>query len=133
MDKVLLVGLGITLKLSNFNKAELRQVQYAKDQSDWEVDATKRAMLTAVREAYNKYIAPEQQLNSLEYDLLTSAEAILNGIVSGYQRGSITFLEVLNDRNSYNEIQTLYYEGLFEYASAYLELQYAAGIWEVEL
>lgn len=133
MDKVLLVGLGIPLKFSNFNKAELRQVQYAKDQSDWEVNATKRATLTAVREAYNKYIAAEQQLNSLEDDLLTSAETILNGIVYAYQRGSTSFLEVLNARNSYNEIQTLYYESLFEYATAYLELQYAAGIWEVEL
>lgn len=133
MDKVLLVGFGIPLKFSNFNKAELRQIQLAKDQSDWEVKATKRATLTAVREAYNKYITAEQQLNSLEKDLLESAETILNGIIYAYQRGSTSFLEVLNARNSYNEIQTLYYESLFEYASAYLELQYAAGIWEVEL
>lgn len=133
MDKVLLVGFGIPLKFSNFNKAELRQIQYAKDQSTWEVNATKRATLTAVREAYNKYSAAEQQLNSLEEDLLESAETILNGIVYAYQRGSTSFLEVLNARNSYNEIQTLYYESLFEYASAYLELQYAAGIWEVDL
>lgn len=133
MDKVLLVGFGIPLKFSNFNKAELRQIQYAKDQSTWEVNATKRATLTAVREAYNKYSAAEQQLNSLEEDLLESAETILNGIVFAYQRGSTSFLEVLNARNSYNEIQTLYYESLFEYASAYLELQYAAGIWEVDL
>lgn len=133
MDKVLLVGFGIPLKFSNFNKAELRQIQYAKDQSTWELNATKRATLTAVREAYNKYSAAEQQLNSLEEDLLESAETILNGIVYAYQRGSTSFLEVLNARNSYNEIQTLYYESLFEYASAYLELQYAAGIWEVDL
>ena len=133
MDKVLLVGFGIPLKFSNFNKAELRQVKLAKEQSVWEVSSTKRATLTAVREAHNKYIAAEQQLNSLEEDLLEGAETILNGVIYAYQRGSTSFLEVLNARNSYNEIQTLYYESLFEYAAAYLELQYAAGIWEVEL
>lgn len=133
MDKVLLVGFGIPLKFSNFNKAELRQVKLAKEQSTWEVSSTKRATLTEVREAYNKYIAAEQQLNSLEENLLEGAETILNGVIYAYQRGSTSFLEVLNARNSYNEIQTLYYESLFEYAAAYLELQYAAGIWEVEL
>lgn len=133
MDKVLLVGFGIPLKFSNFNKAELRQIKLAKEQSTWEVSSTKRATLTAVREAYNKYIAAEQQLNSLEEDLLEGAETILNGVIYAYQRGSTSFLEVLNARNSYNEIQTLYYESLFEYAAAYLELQYAAGIWEMEL
>lgn len=133
MDRVLLVGFGIPLKFSNLNKAELRQVKLAKEQSSWEVSATKRVTLTAVREAYNKYIAAEQQLNSLEKDLLEGAETILNGVIYAYQRGSTSFLEVLNARNSYNEIQTLYYESLFEYAAAYLELQYAAGIWDVEL
>lgn len=133
MDRVLLVGFGIPLKFSNFNKAVLRQIKLAKEQTNWEVNATKRATLTAVREAYNKYIAAERQLNSLEEDLLSGAETILNGVIYAYQRGSTSFLEVLNARNSYNEIQTLYYESIFEYAAAYLELQYAAGQWEVEL
>lgn len=130
MDKVLLVGFGVPLKLSNFNKAELRQIEFAKEKAVWEVNAIKRATLTGVREAYNKYIAAEQQLNSLEEELLEGAETILNGIVYAYQRGSTSFLEVLNARNSYNEIQTLYYESLYEYTVAYLELQYAAGVLE---
>src|SRR5699024_1389501 len=133
MDKVLLVGFGIPLKFSNFNKAELRQIQYAKDQSDWELNATKRATLTAVRESYNKYIAAEQQLNSLEEDLLENAENILNWIMYVYQRRSISFMEVLNTRNSYIEIQTLYYESIYEYDVSYLELQYAAELWQVDL
>lgn len=133
MDKVLLIGIGIPLKFSNFNKAALRQVSNAKEQANWEVNATKRATLSAVHEAYNKYIASQQQLNSLEEELLSEAETILNGIIYAYQRGSTSFLEVLNARNSYNEIQTLYYESMYDYAAAYLELQYAAGQWEVDL
>lgn len=133
MDKVLLVGFGIPLKFSNFNKAELRQASFAIEQADWEVNATKRATASAVHEAYNKYITAQQQLNSLEDELLEEAETILNGIIYAYQRGSTSFLEVLNARNSYNVIQTLYYESIYEYAAAYLELQYAAGQWDVEL
>lgn len=133
MDKVLMVGLGIPLKFSNFNKAALRQANHAKEQANWEVNATERATLSAVHEAYNKYITAQQQLNSLEEELLEEAETILNGIIYAYQRGSTSFLEVLNARNSNNEIQTLYYESIYDYAAAYLELQYAAGQWEVDL
>lgn len=132
MDKVLLVGFGIPLKFSNFNKAELRQVNFAKEQANWEENAARKETLHAVHEAYNKYITAQQQLNSLEEELLEEAETILNGIIYAYQRGSTSFLEVLNARSSYNEIQTLYYESLYDHAAAYLELQYAAGQWEVD-
>lgn len=133
MDKVLLIGFGVPLKFSNFNKAAIRQINFAKEQAEWEASATRRETLSAVREAYNNYITAERQLNSLEEELLEEAETILNGIIYAYQRGSTSFLEVLNARNSYNEIQTLYYESLYEFAAAYLELQYAAGKWDVDL
>lgn len=133
MDKVLLVGFGVPLKFSNFNKAALRQVKLAKNQADWEISASRRETLSAVQEAYNKYLTTQQQLSSLEEELLAEADTILKGVIYAYQRGSTSFLEVLNARNSYNEIQTLYYESLYDYAAAYLELQYAAGQWEVDL
>lgn len=133
MDKVLLLGIGIPLKFSNFNKSELRQINLAKEQAEWEAKATEIEVISTLREAFNKYKTAEQQLNSLENELMEEAETILNGIIYAYQRGSTSFLEVLNARSSYNDIQTLYYESLYEYAASYLELQHAAGRWNLGL
>lgn len=133
MDKVLLFGVGIPLKFSNTNKADLRQINLAKDQAEWEIKSAEKEILNDLRKAYNKFLTAEQQLNSLEEELLDEAKIILNGIIYAYQRGSTSFLEVLNARNSYNDIQTLYYESLYEYAAAYLELQHATGIWDIDL
>lgn len=128
MDKVLTLGIAFPLKFSNLNKAELRQIEFAKNQADWDISATRRETISSVIEAYNRFVTAQQQLESLEEELLAEGQNILNAVIYAYQRGSTSFLEVLHARNSYNEIQTLYYESQYDYSTTYLELLYAAGI-----
>jgi cobalt-zinc-cadmium efflux system outer membrane protein len=40
-------------------------------------------------------------------------------------------LEVLNAQRTYNEVQQRYYQTLYSYAAALVELEKAAGIWDI--
>lgn len=47
------------------------------------------------------------------------------------QRGETSILEVLNAQRTYDDIHTTYYEALFNRAAALVELEKAAGIWDI--
>jgi cobalt-zinc-cadmium efflux system outer membrane protein len=50
-----------------------------------------------------------------------------------YKRGQSSLLEVLNAQRTYNDVQHDYYGTLHDYAVALVELERAAGIWDINL
>jgi outer membrane protein TolC len=61
------------------------------------------------------------------------ASDVLNGKIYSYQRGETSLLEVLNAQRTFNEIQSAYYEALFNRAAALVNLEKSAGIWDINL
>jgi len=63
--------------------------------------------------------------------MLEGAQNVRKGKIYSYDRGETSLLEVLNAQRTFNDIQQNYYETLFNRAVALVELEKAAGIWDI--
>ena len=73
-----------------------------------------------------------RQVDNFNNGLLENAENVRKGKIYSYQRGETSLLEVLNAQRTYNDIQTRYYETRYYQAAALIELEKAAGIWDID-
>ncbi|MNV75568.1 hypothetical protein D3C71_1688670 [compost metagenome] len=64
--------------------------------------------------------------------MLFDAQKVLDGKVYSYKRGETSLLEVLTAQRTFNDVQQSYLETLNIYGNALLELERAAGIWDIE-
>lgn len=124
-------GVSIPLKFSNNRSGELRAAQYGTLQAETIYRQTELQIQTEVTQAYFTYTAAQKQVNQFKSGLLTEAKAILEGKMYSYKRGQSSLLEVLNAQRTYNDVQHSYYATLYNYAVALVELERAAGIWDI--
>jgi cobalt-zinc-cadmium efflux system outer membrane protein len=126
-------GISIPLKFSNNRSGDLRAAQYGTLQADTVYKQTELQIQTEVTQAYYTYIAAQKKVDQFKSGLLTEAQAILEGKMYSYKRGQSSLLEVLNAQRTYNDVQHDYYGTLHDYAVALVELERAAGIWNINL
>lgn len=125
------IGISIPLKFSNNRLGELKTAYYTTLQSEAQYRQAELQAQTEVTQAYFNYQAAQKQVVQFNTGLLGEAKIILEGKIYSYKRGETTLLEVLNAQRTYNEVQQNYYLTLFNYASALVELERAAGIWDI--
>lgn len=124
-------GISIPLKFSNNRSADVRVAQYGVLQAHQEFRQTELEIQTEIVQSYQQYQAVQKQVRQFDKGLLTESKAILDGKIYSYQRGETSLLEVLDAQRTYNEIQQGYYQTLYSYAEALVELERAAGIWDI--
>lgn len=124
-------GISIPLKFSNRNKGELKTAEYSVQQADVLYKQTELQIQIEVRKAWFNYLTTQKQVRQFNTGLLADAQRLLDGKVYSYKRGETSLLEVLNAQRTYNETQLNYYETLYNYAAALVELEKAAGIWDI--
>ncbi|KIA97422.1 transporter [Flavobacterium sp. KMS] len=124
-------GISIPLKFSNRNKGELKAAEYSVQQADVLYKQTELQIQIEVRKAWFNYLTTQKQVRQFNTGLLADAQRLLDGKVYSYKRGETSLLEVLNAQRTYNETQLNYYETLYNYAAALVELEKAAGIWDI--
>lgn len=124
-------GISIPLKFSNNKPGELKAAQYGMLQTEFEYKQAELEIHTEVRQAYSGYLAAQKQVKQFNSGLLDEAKSILDGKIYSYQRGETSLLEVLDAQRTYNEVQQNYYQVLYNHAAALVELERAAGIWDV--
>lgn len=124
-------GIAIPLKFSNQNKGELKAAEYTVQQADILYRQTELQIQTEVRKAWLNYLATLKQVRQFDTGLLADAQRLLDGKIYSYKRGETSLLEVLNAQRTYNETQLNYYETLYNYAAALVELEKTAGIWDI--
>ena len=124
-------GISLPLKFSNNYKGDLKIAQYNIDQADLLYRQVELQVETEVAQAYNNYLAERKQVQQFQSGLLVEAKRVLDGKVYAYQRGKTSLLEVLNAQRTYNTIQADYFNTLYAYAAALVQLERAAGIWDI--
>ena len=124
-------GISIPLKFSNNRPGELRAAQYTRMQSEQLYKQTELTIQTEVTQAFYNYEAGQKQVSQFNTGLLVEAKAILDGKIYSYQRGETSLLEVLDAQRTYNGVQQNYYQTLYNHAAALVELERAAGIWDI--
>jgi cobalt-zinc-cadmium efflux system outer membrane protein len=124
-------GMAIPLKFSNNRPGELKAAYYATLQAEAQYKQVELEIQSEITQAYFNYLALQKQVQQFNNGLLTEARAVLDGKIYSYQRGETSLLEVLNAQRTYNEVQQSYYQTLYNYAAALVELERAAGIWDI--
>ena len=124
-------GISIPLKFSNKYAGELKTAYYMSKQADLLYEQIELQIQTEVTQAYFNYLSSKKQANQFNNGLLSEAKKVLDGKIYSYKRGETSLLEVLNAQRTYNEIQQAYYQTLYNYAAALVNLERAAGIWDI--
>ncbi|MFZ4863310.1 TolC family protein [Sphingobacterium sp. Mn56C] len=124
-------GLSVPLKFSNRNKGELLAVNYEIVQNEKQYLQLELEVSAQVTQAHQRYLAAQKQLQHFDHGMLQNAKAILDGKIYSYNRGESSLLEVLNAQRTYNELQLTYYQTRYLQAMTLVELERAAGIWDI--
>jgi cobalt-zinc-cadmium efflux system outer membrane protein len=125
-------GISIPLKFSNFNKGEIKMSQDRIEQSEKLYQQVQMQIKTEISQAWNLYYVYCRQVDNFENGLLMRASDVMNGKIYSYKRGENSLLEVLNAQRTYNDVQTAYYEAVYNRAAALVNLEKSAGIWDIE-
>ncbi len=126
------VGITIPLKFSNNRPGELKANYYKTLQAETLYREIELQIQIEIIQAYFNYLALQKQVQQFNNGLLAEAKAVLDGKIYSYQRGETSLLEVLNAQRTYNEVQKSYYQTLYNFAAALVELERAAGIWDID-
>lgn len=124
-------GLTLPLKFSNNYRGDLKAAEFAMQQADAQYRQVELQILVEITKAYYNYLAAKKQVQQFNAGLLSEAKKVLDGKIYSYQRGETSLLELLNAQRTYNEVQLNYYDTLYGYAAALVELERAAGIWDI--
>jgi len=125
-------GIEVPLKFSNIYKGDIKMAAAYRDQSEELYRLAEIQIMKEISEAWNLYYAFCRQVESFENGMLDMASEVLHGKIYSYQRGETSLLEVLNAQRTFNDIQTAYYEAMFSRAAALVNLETAAGIWDID-
>lgn len=126
------MGISVPLKFSNRRNADLIVAQYSFRQSELHYTQIEYQIAAEITQAFYAYQAMKKQVAQFQDGMLEEAKAILDGKTYSYRRGETSLLEVLDAQRTFNEIQQKYYETLFHYAASLIELEKAAGIWDID-
>ncbi|MBN1159062.1 MAG: TolC family protein, partial [Bacteroidales bacterium] len=121
-------GIVIPFKLSNVNKGQVRAARLAAEQSTVNMQDVENRIITEVTQAYNVYVAMDKQIENYSRDLIENAEKILEGRTYLYNRGETSLIDVLEAQRTYNEMNMQYYQIMYDYASAIIELKRSQAI-----
>jgi len=124
-------GFAIPLKFSNYYKGGIKIAQFEVSQSEELYKKAELQIQVEIAQAMQRYQAFCKQVNSFDHGLLESAQNVRKGKIYSYNRGETSLLEVLNAQRTFNDVQLSYYETLFNRAVALVELEKAAGTWDI--
>jgi cobalt-zinc-cadmium efflux system outer membrane protein len=126
-------GIAIPLQFSRLNKGAILAAKHRTEQASIQYDQAVLQVQNEILKAYHQYESLTKQVEHYENGMLKQANQVLKGKIYSYSRGEVSLLEVLNAQRTYDDVQALYYETLFNYASAMVELEKSAGIWDIKL
>jgi cobalt-zinc-cadmium efflux system outer membrane protein len=124
-------GITIPFKFSSLNKGSVEAADMAIKQSQTILTDTEIQITSEVIQAYNNFIAQDKKVEHYNLGLVDDAGKILQGRIYSYQHGESGLLDVLNAQRTYIELQLNHLEALFDYTSALIDLERAAGIWDI--
>jgi outer membrane protein, heavy metal efflux system len=124
-------GVSIPLKVSNVYNGNVQKARWEILQADKLVQDMRRRIKMEVVQSFRLYQASLKQVESFENGLLEKGKTVLNGKSYSYKRGETSLLEVLNAQRTFNDIQISYYESLEACIASLIELEKAAGIWDL--
>lgn len=127
------VGMSVPLKFSNLNRGAVHSAQYRMQQAEYNYRQAELEIKTAVMENLRRYLSLLEQIRQFESGLLAEAKAVVNGIIESHDRGEVSLHEVLNARQTYDNLRIAYTETLYNCAASLVTLERSVGIWNISI
>ena len=124
-------GVSFPLPVSKMNKGSINAAKHRILQANLQYEQAELTVQNEIMRAYYQYESTAKQVAHFESGLLKQAGDVLKGKIYSYTRGDTSLLEVLNAQRTYNDVQSQYYEAVFNFDSALVELERSAGIWNL--
>lgn len=117
----------VPLPFSRVYRGEQDAARAQREQSAQRLRAIELVVESEVRQALARYRAALAAVAVYEQGLLRDAERVVDAIAYGYQRGSVTLLEVLSAQRTLDEARSAHVDALAALARARVALELAVG------
>ena len=127
-NKVPYVGLSVAIPLpfSDRNQGEIARAKIAVNQADAQISAYILQVTKEVRNAFDEYTT-----NTISWDkyreLNSKSEEVLKTVKMSYLKGGTTILDYLEAERTWFEMQSQYYEAMYNYRKSYLQLLFTCN------
>jgi len=120
------VFVAIPLPFSDRNQGEIARAKIAVDQAAALTDAYLLQVTKEVRNAWDEY---KTNKNSCEKyrELNVKSESVLKNVKMSYLKGGTTILDYLEAEKTWFEMQSQYYDAMFNYRKSYLQLLFTCN------
>ena len=122
------IGVTIPLKFSNHNKGAINAARFRKEQATLLYNQACMEVESDVLSALRGFRTVCQRLAAVDQNTVEESASIYQSYLSAYGHGDVSLVELLEVRNSYEDIQKLYVETQCEAAISYARLQAALGL-----
>ena len=126
------VSLSFPLPLWNRNKAEITTARSVAEQTQKQVESAELKAEVQVRESFNTYQLMQERVQKFQSETLKGADDVLAAKRFSYEHGNSTLDDLLMAQSADNDVHQAYNSALADAANALMELERAAGLWDVK-
>jgi cobalt-zinc-cadmium efflux system outer membrane protein len=132
-DRQLVLGFSVPLPLWNRQRAEIQTARFAAAQARKVLESTELKVEVQVRQTFSTYQLMQERVGKFRSELLKGADEVLTAKRFSYDHGQTTLLDLLDALRNDNEVHQNYDEALADAVVALMELERAAGLWDLAL
>ena len=126
------VSLSLPITISALNGGALQSGYYQELQANKILQATKLQAESDVRKAYQRYSLSVAEVQLFGSELVEDSGKVFESRLFKLKKGQVGLLDVLDAHQALNQLYGDYYNALSGRAKALVELEQAAGIWDID-
>src|SRR5215469_5640392 len=126
------VSLSLPITISALNGGAIQSAYYQELQANKIFEATKLQAESDVRKAYQRYSLSVAEVQLFGSELLEDSGKVFESRLFKLKKGQVGLLDVLDAHQALNQLYGDYYNALSGRAKALVELEQAAGIWDID-
>ncbi|MGO8675776.1 MAG: TolC family protein [Limisphaerales bacterium] len=131
-DSMVALSLSFPLPLWNRQRAEIQTAKFAAAQAEKTSESAELKAEVQVRQAFSTYQLMQERVRSFRGELLRGADDVLAAKRFSYEHGQTPLLDLLDAQRADTQIHQSYNDALADAAKALIELERAAGVWDIE-
>jgi len=126
------VSFSLPITISALNGGAVQAAYYQELQAEKNLRAAKLQAESDVRKAYQHYVLAVEEVQLFASEMLNDSDRIYKSRLFKLEKGQVTLLEVLDAHQALDQLYMDYYNSLSGRAKALVELEQAAGIWDID-
>jgi len=132
-EPVSMLGLSLSVPLPIWNRqrAEIATARFTAQQAEAILQSAELRAEVNVRQTFSSYQLMQQRVGKFQGELLKGADEVLAAKRFSYEHGQASLLDLLDAQRTDNAIHQSYNDALADAAKALIELERAAGTWDV--